>query len=98
MPLNSSSDMPALTFVYSGVCLYLLKVSSHRVWASGGPAPMIGSHSTMGSPHRVSRVTPPSTTIAKISTQQINSQTATGLPEDWVETDIISRLAVSEDA
>jgi hypothetical protein len=45
---------------------------------NGGMAPVTGCHSVIESPERVSRVTPPITTIAKIIAQQHSSQTATG--------------------
>src|SRR5207342_1690651 len=61
-----------------GVCLYLSKVSCHCASSRGGMAPTIGCHSTMESPECVSRVTPPTTTIAKTSAQQASSHHATG--------------------
>ena len=45
---------------------------------SGGSVPTIGCHSVIDSPECVSRVTPPTTTIANTSAQQTNSQAATG--------------------
>ena len=39
--------------------------------------PTIGCHSTIDSPECVSRVTPPTTTIANTSAQQTSSQIAT---------------------
>ena len=47
-----------------------------RVSESGGSVPTIGCHSVIDRPECVSRVTPPTTTIAKTSAQQTNSQTA----------------------
>src|SRR5512135_534855 len=78
MPLNSESVMPRLTSRYSGVAWYLVKASFHAASDSGGSVPTIGCHSVIDSPEWVSRVTPPTTTIANTSAQQTNSQAATG--------------------
>ena len=77
MPLNASRLIPWLTFRYSGVSLYLSKASSHWASFTGGRVPMIGCHSTIDSPEWVSRVTPPTTTMANTSAQQASSHAAT---------------------
>src|SRR6266516_2743817 len=76
MPLKPSRFIPGLTSRYSGVCLYFPKVSCHPTSSSGGRAPTIGRHSTMESPEWVSRVTPPTTTIANTSAQQASGDGA----------------------
>src|SRR5207253_10804167 len=62
----------------SGVSLYLSNVSCHCASFSGGSAPTMGCHSTIESPECVSRVTPPTTTMANTSAQQASSHKATG--------------------
>ncbi len=77
MDLNAARLIPWLTFWYSGVSWYSPKVFIHCASVSGGTAPMIGCHSTIDNPEWVSRVTPPTTTIAYTSAQQASSQAAT---------------------
>ena len=69
--------MPRLTSRYSGVAWYLVKASFQAESDSGGSVPTIGCHSVIDSPECVSRVTPPMTTIANTSAQQVNSHVAT---------------------
>ncbi len=78
MDLKPSSVMSWLRSRNSGVSWYFSNVSAH--WASfrGGSAPTSGCHSTMESPEWVSRVAPPTTTMAKTSAQQARSHAATG--------------------
>src|SRR6267154_1726200 len=77
MLLKPPRLMPGLTSRYSGVCLYFPKVSCHPASSRGGSAPTIGCHSTMDRPEWVSRVTPPTTTIANTSAQHASSHAAT---------------------
>src|SRR5574337_326048 len=77
MDLNSSSDMSKFTFWNCGESWYLEKAICQSCSFSGGMAPMITFHSVMDKPEPVSRVMPPMTTIAKISTQPVNNQVAT---------------------
>jgi len=48
-------------------------------WPSGGMVPTSGCHSTIESPESVSRVTPPTTTMANTRAQQPNNQAAMDL-------------------
>ena len=47
--------------------LYLSNSACHAVSLIGGSAPVTGFHSTIDSPDSVSRVAPPTSTIAKMS-------------------------------
>src|SRR6516162_2748876 len=76
MPLNSSKLIKEWTARYSGISLYLANSPAQSAAESGGTTPTTGFHSVIDSPERVSRVTPPTTTIKKIRPQQINNQTA----------------------
>src|SRR6516164_594319 len=76
MPLNSSKLIKEWTARYSGISLYLANSPAQSAAESGGTTPPTGFHSVIDSPERVSRVTPPTTTIRKIRPQQINNQTA----------------------
>jgi len=69
--------MSRLTRRNSGDWRYLAKTSSHSAWLSGGTIPKIGSHSTIESPEPVSRVMPPSTTMAKTRPAHRASHSAT---------------------
>ena len=73
MPLNASSDMPLFSVWYCGICWYLWNASSQALSPSGGSAPMIGCHSVIDSPDPVSRVAPPTTTIASTNPAIANS-------------------------
>ena len=77
MPLNSSSDIPRLTFRYSGVDWYFVNMSCQAASPSGGSVPAMGCHSTIERPDRVRRVTPPTTTITKTRAAQTSNQKAT---------------------
>src|SRR5215831_17806560 len=66
--LKSESVMPALSCRYCGINLYASNARSHSFALSGGSAPVTGFHSTIESPDSVSRVAPPTSTIAAIST------------------------------
>src|SRR5215510_9986733 len=77
MALNSASDIPWLTTLYSGVWRYLSNASSQSAWLNGGIAPAIGRHSTIERPERVSRVTPPTTIIVATNAAQTRSQAIT---------------------
>src|SRR5215471_1210398 len=76
--LNASSVIPRLTCSYSGVAWYLRNASSHCAAETGGSVPTIGCHSVIDNPEWVSRVMPPTTTMARRSVQQRNNQMATG--------------------
>ncbi|MNN08001.1 hypothetical protein D3C81_1208440 [compost metagenome] len=69
--------MPALTWAYCGIALYLSKASAHSAPFMGGMAPMMGFHSVIDRPEPVRRVTPPMTTMAKTMAALKNSHNAT---------------------
>ena len=69
--------MPLFTCWYSGVSWYFEKAASQSAADSGGSVPTMGCHSVMESPEWVRRVTPPTTTIANTSAQQMKSHAAT---------------------
>ena len=77
MPLNPARLMPWFTCRYSGVSRYFSNVCCHSASDIGGSVPTIGCHSTIDRPECVSRVTPPTTTIANTSAQHTNSHVAT---------------------
>ena len=77
MLLNSASDMPLLTSRYSGVCRYFSNTVCQSASESGGTVPTSGCHSTIESPEWVSRVTPPTTTIAATASAHTRSHVAT---------------------
>src|SRR6266478_3137010 len=60
------------------MCWYLANSAAQAAGESGGRTPTTGSHSVIDRPDKVSRVTPPITTMTKIMPQQHNSQTAIG--------------------
>jgi len=74
---NSAMLMPALTSTYWGMALYLSNASTQSAWLIGGRAPMIGFHSVIDRPEPVSRVAPPTTTMANTRVAQKNSHSAT---------------------
>ena len=71
MPLNSSQAHAEVDLLVlrasAGTCE---RSSCHAGSESGGSVPTIGCHSTIDRPECVSRVTPPTTTIAKTRAQQ----------------------------
>ena len=77
MPLNSASDMPWFTSLYSGVAWYFENATAQSDSDKGGSVPTIGCHSVMDSPECVRRVMPPTTIMANTSAQQARSQAAT---------------------
>src|SRR5436190_21211197 len=77
MPLNDSTVMSKLRWRNSGVSRYFANASSHCASFTGGSAPTMGCHSTIDRPECVSRVMPPTTTIANTSAQHASSQMAT---------------------
>src|SRR5215217_9701406 len=93
MVLNSARVMPEFSSRYCGICRYFSNSAVQAASESGGIVPVTGCHSVIDNPDRVSRVTPPITTIAKIIAQQHSSHTATDLrfgaaaaslgAEDW---------------
>ena len=68
---------PLLTCAYSGVAWYFANASFQSAADSGGKVPTIGCHSVIDKPEWVSRVTPPTTTIANTSAQQRSSHAPT---------------------
>src|SRR2546423_11790161 len=78
MLLNSSKLIAKWTAWYSGICWYFANSAAQSAADSGGTMPIIGFHSVIDRPDRVSRVIPPTTTIRKINPQQKKSQAATG--------------------
>ena len=63
---------------YSGICWYFANSEVQSAADNGGTMPIIGFHSVIDRPERVSRVMPPTTTIRKINPQQQKSHAATG--------------------
>ena len=92
MPLNAASDIPLFTSRYSGVSLYLSNASCQSASDSGGSAPTIGCHSVIDSPECVSRVTPPTTIIARTSAQHSSSQAPTAPEGRAVATSVESDM------
>src|SRR5690242_7826764 len=74
MPLNSESVIAWFTSRNSGVSRYFANASFQSEADSGGTAPTIGCHSVIDRPECVSRVMPPTTTIANTSAQHARSQ------------------------
>src|SRR6266853_2278410 len=79
MLLNSSKLIAKWTARDSGICLYFANSATQSVEENGGTMPTIGCHSIIERPERVSRVTPPTTTIRRSSPQQRKSHAATGV-------------------
>jgi hypothetical protein len=77
MVLKPSTSIAWFTCRYSGVSRYLSKSSCQSAGESGGIAPTSGCHSTIDRPEWVSRVTPPTTTMAKTIAAQRKSHAAT---------------------
>src|SRR4051812_7014003 len=67
MVLNSASVMPLLRCWNCGMVLYLSNSAAQAPSLNGGTAPVTGFHSTIERPDSVSRVAPPTSTIAKMS-------------------------------
>src|SRR5579863_7738965 len=78
MVLKSSRLMPKFNSRYCGMCWYLANSAAQAAGDNGGRMPVIGSHSVIERPERVSLVTPPITTIRKIMAQHTRSQMAIG--------------------
>jgi hypothetical protein len=78
MALNCAIVIAWLTCSNSGVCRYFANASFQSAADSGGSVPTMGCHSVIDSPECVSRVTPPTTTIANTSAQHASSQAMTG--------------------
>src|SRR5262249_50911631 len=74
---KSARLMPLLRSAYCGICRYFANSAAQSAADSGGNTPVTGRHSVIDRPDKVSRVTPPSTTITKIQPQQRSSQYAT---------------------
>ena len=85
MNLNCDSVMPSWIAAYCGTRLYAAKAASHAVAVSGGIAPLTGFHSVIDSPDSVSRVMPPTTTIAntRLATKRSQSAIASGRAKGW---------------
>src|SRR5262249_13238176 len=77
--LIGARDTPGLTFGSSGVRWYFSNPPCHCPWFRGGMVPTIGCHSTIDKPEWVSRVIPPTTTMANTRAQQTSNQSATWL-------------------
>ena len=60
--------MPWLRMRYCGVSRYLSNSTAQSPALSGGTTPVTGRHSVIESPEPVSRVAPPTATIATTST------------------------------
>src|SRR4051812_27105450 len=69
--------MPAFSNRYCGMVLYLANSAAQSEAFSGGIAPVTGFHWVIDSPESVSRVAPPTTTMASTRTATAISQTAT---------------------
>src|SRR5882672_7922982 len=74
MVLNSSRLMPRLSRSYCGMVLYFANSACQSAAPSGGTTPVTGFHSTIESPDSVSRVAPPTKTMAAISAATASSQ------------------------
>jgi hypothetical protein len=74
MVLNSASVMPRLTRRYCGVAWYFANSAFQAASLSGGMVPLTGCHSVIDRPDSVSRVAPPTSTMAKISAATAMSQ------------------------
>ena len=59
--------MPALSARYCGIARYFSNSACHPLSPSGGSVPSTGFHSVIERPDSVSRVAPPTKTIAKTS-------------------------------
>src|SRR5215475_3411158 len=77
MILNSPRLIPALCSRYCGMVLYLSNSARHAVASSGGTTPVTGFHSTIDRPDSVSRVAPPTTTVANIRAATASSHSRT---------------------
>src|SRR5712691_7712266 len=77
MVLKSWRLMPGLRSRYCGMVWYLANSACHWASSSGGTTPVTGRHSTIDSPDSVSRVAPPTTSVASISAATTNSHTRT---------------------
>src|SRR5205085_12545388 len=66
MVLNSASVMPRLSLNW-GIAWYLANSVCHAASPKGGSVPVTGFHSTIESPDSVSRVAPPTSSVATIS-------------------------------
>src|ERR1700726_4858777 len=82
MLLNESKLIAEWMARYSGICRYFANSEAQSPADSGGTMPITGFHSVIDRPERVSRVTPPTTTIRKINPQQRNSHAVIGLTLD----------------
>ena len=69
--------MPRLRSSYCGICRYLANSASQASSLSGGIAPVTGRHSVIDRPEPVSRVAPPSATMASTSTASAISHART---------------------
>src|SRR5688500_7571701 len=71
---------------YSGVCRYSANARSQSAWDRGGTAPLTGFHSVIERPLSVSRVMPPTTTIAntKAATNSSRLDSARGRAGDSI--------------
>src|SRR5215467_6787056 len=77
MILNSPRLIPALCSRYCGMVLYLSNSACHADASSGGTTPVTGFHSTIDRPDSVSRVAPPTTTVANIRAATASSHSRT---------------------
>ena len=59
--------MPRLSSRYCGMAWYFSNAACHASADSGGNAPITGFHSVIDRPDSVSRVAPPTSTMAKTS-------------------------------
>src|SRR5215831_8415703 len=75
MVLNSSRLIPRLSRSYCGIVLYFANSACQSASPSGGMAPVTGFHSTIESPDSVSRVAPPTSTMANTSAATHHSHT-----------------------
>src|SRR6516164_3620341 len=85
MVLNSLRLIPALCSRYCGIVLYLSNSACHADASSGGTTPVTGFHSTIDRPDSVSRVAPPTTTVANIRAATASSHSRT--VRRWVSED-----------
>src|SRR5579885_1022041 len=73
MDLNASRLMPSLSARYCGITWYFSNSLCHCASLSGGTTPVTGLHSVIERPDSVSRVAPPTSTLASTSAAMAQS-------------------------
>src|SRR6185437_11718173 len=75
--------MPRLSSRYWGIAWYFINSLCQSLSDSGGRTPVTGFHSTIESPDSVSRVAPPTTSVAKIMAAAQNSHSRAARSRSW---------------